>query len=89
MKMGRQTKLGLMLLKRDPNLSFRKPETLSLARSRGMNKADMFENLLNENNFFGDPARIHNVDETGLQLNNRPEKNPSYERKTKCDECYC
>ncbi|KAJ8885580.1 hypothetical protein PR048_011778 [Dryococelus australis] len=32
------------------------------------------ENLLNENNLFGDPIRIHNADETGLQLNNRPEK---------------
>ncbi|KAJ8878536.1 hypothetical protein PR048_019114 [Dryococelus australis] len=34
----------------------------------------MFENLLSENNLFGDPVRIHNADETGLQLNNRPEK---------------
>ncbi|KAJ8886689.1 hypothetical protein PR048_012901 [Dryococelus australis] len=59
----------------------REPEALSLAHARGINKADVtkffeiFENLLNENNLFGDPARIHNVDETGLQLNNRPEKN--------------
>ncbi|KAJ8892434.1 hypothetical protein PR048_005014 [Dryococelus australis] len=36
--------------KRDPNLSVRKPDALSLARARGMNKADvtkffeMFEN---------------------------------------------
>ncbi|KAJ8883286.1 hypothetical protein PR048_015129 [Dryococelus australis] len=66
--------------KRHPNILVRKPEALTLARSRGINKADvtkffeMFENLLNKNNFFGDPARIHNVDETRLQLNNRPEK---------------
>ncbi|KAJ8882261.1 hypothetical protein PR048_018749 [Dryococelus australis] len=49
--------------KRYPNLSVREPEALSLAR-----------NLLNENNLFGDPARIHNAEETGLQLNNRPEE---------------
>ncbi|KAJ8896234.1 hypothetical protein PR048_001577 [Dryococelus australis] len=60
--------------KRHPNLSVRKPEAPSLARARGMNKADvtnifeMFENLLNINNL------IHNADETGFQLNNRPEK---------------
>ncbi|KAJ8889797.1 hypothetical protein PR048_009300 [Dryococelus australis] len=57
MKSGRQEKLGFMLKKRYPNLSVRKPEALSLARARSMNKADVtnfferFDNLLNENNF--------------------------------------
>ncbi|KAJ8868357.1 hypothetical protein PR048_029873 [Dryococelus australis] len=61
------------LKKRHPNISVRKPEVLCLAQARGANKEDvtkfleMFENLLNENNLFGDPARIHN-------LNNRLEK---------------
>ncbi|KAJ8876325.1 hypothetical protein PR048_020770 [Dryococelus australis] len=60
------------LNKRPPNLSVRKPEALSLARARGMNKVDateffeMFENLLNENNLFGDPARVQNADETKI-----------------------
>ncbi|KAJ8885068.1 hypothetical protein PR048_011264 [Dryococelus australis] len=73
--------------KRHPNLSVRKPEALSLVRARGMNEADvtnifeMFENLLNENNLFGVPARIHNADETGLQINNRPEKTLSMKGK--------
>ncbi|KAJ8873277.1 hypothetical protein PR048_026911 [Dryococelus australis] len=68
MKSGRQAKL------------VGKPESLSLTRARRMNKADVttffeiFENLLNEKNLFGDPARIHNADVTGRQLNNRPEK---------------
>jgi hypothetical protein len=29
---------------------------------------------MDENYMFGDPARVHNADESGLQLNNRPQK---------------
>jgi hypothetical protein len=34
----------------------------------------MFERIMSDDDMFGDPARVHNADESGLQLNNRPQK---------------
>lgn len=67
-----------MFLKRNPDISLRKSEGVSYARNQGMNKADVgayFENLertLNDNDLLSKPGHIYNMDESGLQLNNRP-----------------
>lgn len=61
-------------LRRNPILSFRKPEATSAARARGFNKpsVDAFFNLLrgvlDEKNF--PPSRIYNADETGISTVN-------------------
>lgn len=67
-----------LFLSRHPDLSIRKAEGLSMARSLALNKEEVFsyfnllEQVLNENELFDKPGSIFNVDETGLQLNNRP-----------------
>lgn len=64
-------------LSRNRDLSIRKTETVSLARGLGMNRVevasyfDLLGSVLEENNLFNKPGSIYNVDETGLQLNNR------------------
>ena len=66
-------------LERNRDLSVRKSEGVSLARARGMNRKDvanyfeLLENTLQENLLLDKPGSIFNMDETGLQLNNRPE----------------
>ncbi|KAJ8890853.1 hypothetical protein PR048_010362 [Dryococelus australis] len=47
-------------------------------QGRCNNIFEMFENLSNENNLFGDPARIHDADKTRLQLNNRKTRDCDY-----------
>lgn len=60
-------------LSRHPKLSVRKPENLSAARASGMNKPVVkkyfhdLEKCLKENGIFGDPSRLWNCDETGVQ----------------------
>lgn len=64
-------------LRRHPDLSLRKTEGVSIARGQGMNREDVgnhfkrLEACLEENGLFNKPGCIYNVDETGLQLNNR------------------
>lgn len=63
-------------LRRNTELSIRKSQGLSLARSEGMNReeANHFFDLLREvytqNNMFNRPGNIFNMDETGFQINN-------------------
>ncbi|KAB0799206.1 hypothetical protein PPYR_07086 [Photinus pyralis] len=65
-------------LRRNPELSVRKAEGLSRQRSLGMNKNivqnyfQLLKNILEEHNLFNKPSNIYNMDESGLQLNNRP-----------------
>lgn len=65
-------------LKRHPDLSVRKSEGVSLARTRGMSKGivtayfELLETILSENDLFTKPGNVYNMDETGLQLNNKP-----------------
>lgn len=66
-------------LSRHPNVSVRKSESLSLARSLCMNREKVNEyfkllgEIFEQNGLFNKPGSIYNMDETGLQLNNRPD----------------
>lgn len=63
-------------LRRNKELSIRKSQGLSLARSEGMNREEataffnLLSNIYSEFNFFDHPENIFNMDETGFQLNN-------------------
>ncbi|KAB0804493.1 hypothetical protein PPYR_01463 [Photinus pyralis] len=65
-------------LRRNPDISVRKSEGVSIARSQAMNRQEVeayFELLrttLEEHNLFDKPGHIYNMDESGLQLNSRP-----------------
>lgn len=67
-----------MFLKRNSDISLRKSEGVSYARSQGMNRAEvtayfeMLERVLSDNGIINKPGHIYNMDESGLQLNNRP-----------------
>lgn len=61
-------------LKRNPSVSFRKPEATSAARARGFNKPSvkafyaLLRDILDSNQF--PPSRIYNADETGVSTVN-------------------
>lgn len=65
-------------LRRHPDISVRKGEGVSVARAQGLSKEvvkqyfDLLQCVLTENHLTNKPGHIFNVDETGLQLNNRP-----------------
>lgn len=67
-------------LDRNPDLSIRQAEGLSLARAKGMNREEVgnfFElltKILTENNLIGRPGNIFNMDEAGIQIINKPSK---------------
>lgn len=67
-----------MFLSRNPDITLRKSEGVSLARSNAMNKSEvdayfnLLETALVDNDGMLAPNCIFNMDETGLQLNNRP-----------------
>ncbi|KAK9685163.1 DDE superfamily endonuclease [Popillia japonica] len=69
-------------LKRHPEITIRKAQRLSIARMKGMNKEevddyfDLLGNIFDEHGFYNCPRKIYNVDETGVQLNNPPDKVP-------------
>lgn len=65
-------------LRRNPKLSIRKSEGISKNRALGMNKSvvkeyfDLLEKTMIENDLVNKPGNIFNMDESGLQLNNKP-----------------
>jgi hypothetical protein len=67
-------------MKRNPRLSLRKAEGISVARAQDMNREDVYKyfdvltTTLSEHGLIGKPANIYNIDETGLQLNNKVDK---------------
>ncbi|XP_031342963.1 tigger transposable element-derived protein 1-like [Photinus pyralis] len=67
-----------LFMSRNPELSIRKSEGISLARSRNMNKTnvlkyfDLLQDILVDNGLVNKPSNIYNMDESGLQLNNKP-----------------
>lgn len=67
-------------LRRNKDLSIRKSEGLSLARAGGMNRTEVNQfftlllDILTTNDLLAKPGNIFNVDETGLQINNKPGK---------------
>lgn len=66
-------------LRRNPELSVRQAQGLSLARANGMNRENVasffatLETVMRENELFDHPENIFNVDESGLQANNQPD----------------
>lgn len=64
-------------LRRNPEISVRKAENVSVARSVGMSKErvlhyfNLLDKILADNNLYDKPGNIYNADETGLQLNTR------------------
>lgn len=67
-----------MFLRRNPDIVLRKSEGVSMARSQGMDRVEvntyfnLLENILVENDLISKPNCVFNVDESDLQLNNRP-----------------
>lgn len=67
-----------LFLSRHADLSVRKAEGVSNARAVGLNKTvveeyfSVLENVLTEYQLFEKPGNIFNIDESGLQLNNKP-----------------
>lgn len=70
----------LSFMKRHKDLSIRMAEGVSVYRAKGMNREDVgnylkqLEKLLTEYNLFNKPGHLFNMDESGLQLNNKPGK---------------
>lgn len=68
----------ILFLRRHPDLSVRKAEGVSLARCQGMSRTEvssyftLLEATMNEAGLINKPGNIFNMDETGLQLNNKP-----------------
>ncbi|KAB0790069.1 hypothetical protein PPYR_15615, partial [Photinus pyralis] len=66
-------------LRRNKELTIRKSESVSTARSLAMNRSNVetyfswLERTLTENDLMNKPGHIFNIDETDLQLNTRPE----------------
>ena len=71
-----------LFLRRHPELSIRKPESTSIQRALGYNRAKIkvFEDVLKKELFTNDgsrkipPENIFNVDETGVTVNHKPQK---------------
>lgn len=69
-----------LFIKRNPELSIRTTEGVSSARALSMNKKDvdqyfaLLHDILVQHNLLNKASHIFNVDETGLQLNNRPDQ---------------
>ncbi|XP_063226226.1 uncharacterized protein LOC134533020 isoform X1 [Bacillus rossius redtenbacheri] len=67
-------------MERNVNLSLRKAEGISVLRAQGMNREevnkyfDLLTATLQEHGLMGKPGNVFNVDESGLQLNNKPDK---------------
>ncbi|XP_071051794.1 uncharacterized protein [Onthophagus taurus] len=70
----------LSFLSRNPQLSIRQAEGVSIARAKGLNREtvdnyfQLLGNVLRENNLIDKLGHVFNMDETGLQLNNKPGK---------------
>lgn len=67
-------------LERNPELSIRQSEGLSLARAQGLNRDevrkffDLLTSVLIENDLINKPSNIFNMDEMGIQMINKPGK---------------
>lgn len=67
-------------LRRQPSISVRTAEGISVNRATGMNREtvklyfELLEKVLRENGLFEKSSNVFNMDETGLQLNNKPTK---------------
>ncbi|RVE47494.1 hypothetical protein evm_007905 [Chilo suppressalis] len=67
-------------IERNPELSIRQAEGLSLARAKGLSREevnnfyDLLIKVLTENDLLDKPERLYNMDESGIQLNNKPGK---------------
>ena len=70
----------LSFLERNPNLSVRQSQGLSVARGQGLCREEvgrfftLLEEIMDKYNLHGKPANIFNMDESGIQLINKPGK---------------
>lgn len=64
-------------LERNPEIALRQAEGLSIDRAMGLNRTEvanffkLLTTILTENNLLDKPDRIFNMDESGVQLNNK------------------
>jgi hypothetical protein len=67
-------------MKKNTNLSLRKPEGLSRVRAEGLNKGEvaayfnLLSTVLEEYDLLDKPHNVYNMDESGFPLNNCPQK---------------
>lgn len=65
-------------IERNPELFIRQGEGLSVARAKGLSKEevnnfyDLLIKVLTDNDLLDKPERVYNMDESGIQLNNKP-----------------
>lgn len=67
-------------IERNPELSIRQAEGLSVARAKGLSREEvtnfyeLLTKVMTDNGLLNKPERIYNMDESGVQLNNKPGK---------------
>lgn len=67
-------------MERNPELTIRQSEGLSMARAKGLKREevkkffDLLTKILKNNDLWDKPERLYNMDETGIQLNNKAGK---------------
>ena len=70
----------MSFLERNPDLSLRQSKGLSVARGQGLSREevqgfyDLLQKIMTEHQLFDKPGNIFNIDESGIQIINKPDK---------------